>query len=203
MADYKASGEGVAIHPWINTADTKYNQQGLYHVDHAMTDEAARLHMEELDAIAADMKLREAAAERRKIKDWKKWKKEVHMPYIVETDDQGVPTGRVVFKYKQNAVIPLPDGSEKKFIMGIRDGKNKVITTPIYGGSIIRVMWAPRIVPLQSSRQFGLRLDFCMVQLIKPAQSKGGKGFDEVEGAYVDEGFDDSGRPEADNDADY
>jgi len=200
MANYEVSEAGIARHAWIDKPDTKFNPTGLYHVELGWEGEAAERMVARFDELANDKDLVEACANRKghAIKDWKKWKKEVLLPYAPETDDDGTPTGRVWGKFKQNAVIPLSDGDNKVFVMGKRDGANKVTKADCRSGSIIRVMWAPRIVPVASMKQFALRLDFCLVQIIKPAQAAGGRGFDEVEGAFVDDH--DPGAPAGDGD---
>lgn len=202
MANYEQTEVGVARHAWVNEPDTKYNPDGLYHVDFILEGEAADRLVAKMDALANDMGLRQAAAEKRKIKDWKKWKAETHVPYTIEMDDEGTaPTGRVIFKFKQNVIIPLPDGSQKVFKMGIYDSKGKEIKPAagikVFGGDSIKVMWAPRIVPVASSKMFSLRADFCMVQLIKKAE-RSGQGFDEVEGGYVQGGGDEGGSKDDD-----
>jgi len=129
--------------------------------------------------------------------DAKKWGK--YYPYVVEEDDQGAPTGNIIFKFKQNAVIKLRDGGTKTFQVGIRDSANKATDANVYGGCTMRTLYAPRNVKLATAKQFGVRLDFSMVQLIKPAPQSGG-GFDEVEGGYTE---DNGGEAPSKEQADY
>lgn len=180
---YKQSPQGVGRYCWVNRPDTKYNADGVYHLGHVLDGEEAVAHKALIDAEVDRAFLEET-------KDMtpgelKKWSK--YYPYTEETDEEnGNSTGRIIFQYKQNAIIRLKDGTTKAFKIGIRDSKNKIVTENVYGGSIIKVMYAPRNVKIVSTHQIGVRLDFSLVQLIKPAE-RTGAGFDEVEGGYVHE----------------
>jgi hypothetical protein len=199
---YRPSPIGIARYAWVNKPDTKYNAEGLYHVDEVLdlvndipgltTAEENRKYKAEIDAevdAAFDREAKKLTEKARTLKaaevllqGWTKY-----YPYIEEKDEEnGNPTGRIIFMFKQNAKIPQPDGSKKVFKLGIRDSANKAIDTPVYGGATIRVLFKPRDVKIQGTKQLGSRLDFSMVQLIKAAKSSGG-GFDEVDGGYVGE----------------
>lgn len=192
---YKQSPIGIARHAWINKPDTKYNADGLYHVKLVLQSDDAEAFKKEIDALVEEAYKSEAELAGLKPADLKKWGK--YYPYEVEEDDQGAPTGYVAFIFKQNAKIKLRDGGVKQFKVGIRDGKNAETDENVFGGSTIRVLYAPRNVKLATAKQFGVRLDFSMVQLIKKAPMTGG-GFDEVDGAYTD----DTG-PSASEEAEY
>lgn len=186
---YKPSFIGVARHAWINKPDTKYNTEGLYHVGLIgdLSDATVQAFKDEIDA-AVDLAFAEEV-EKAKLKpaQAKAWSK--YYPYVEEKDeDTGVPTGRIIANFKQNAIMTLRDGSKKVFVMGIRDSMNKAVPkdTPVYGGATIRVLYKPRNVKVAGTKQFGVRLDFSMVQLLKAAE-RTGAGFDEVEGGYVGE----------------
>jgi hypothetical protein len=191
---YKPSPIGIARYAWVNKPDTKYVTDGLYHVDLVLEGDDATAFKAEIDeeVAGAFTRLSEVMTEKAKtdaarallLKGWT-----TYSPYHEEADDDGVLTGRVIFFFKQNAIIPLADGTKKPFKLGIRDGKNNLTTAPVYGGATIRTMFKPRDVKAVASKQLGTRLDFSMVQLIKAAlPTGGGGGFDEVEGAYVDMG---------------
>jgi hypothetical protein len=186
---YRPSPVGTARFAWVTKPDTKYNEKGLYHVDLIVGAEHAEPERAMIEAEAKEAFEAFVAESQFKAAEAKKWG--IHLPFDDELDGDGKPTGNTIFKYKQNAQIPLADGSVKTFKMGVRDAKNKEITTPVFGGDTIRVLYAPRAVPMNSLKKVGLRLDFCMVQLIKKANT-GGKGFDEVEGGYTQD-FDSEG----------
>lgn len=181
---YKQSPIGTGRHCWVNRPDIKYNADGLYHAELVVGGEEAQTYKAEIDAEVERAYAEEVESNGLKPAEAKKWSK--YFPYTVEEDDQGAPTGNVIFKYKQNAKIKLKDGSVKSFEIGIRDAKNQPSTANVFGGCTMRVLYSARNVKLATAKQFGVRLDFSMVQLIKPAPMSGG-GFDEVDGGYTEE----------------
>jgi hypothetical protein len=184
-AKYKQSPIGIARHAWCNKPDTKFQAKGLYHTGLVLdlADPKAQTFKAEIDAEVERAWAEEVELAKLKPADAKKWGK--YYPYEVENDaDTGEATGKIIFKFKQNAVIPLKDGGEKNFVLGIRDIHNKETDAKVFGGATIRVLYKPRNVKLATAKQFGVRLDFCMVQLIKAAPMTGG-GFDEVDEAYT------------------
>lgn len=181
---YKQSPIGIARHAWVNKPDTKYNADGLYHTKLVLEGDEAAGFKAEIDAEVERAFLEEVETNKLTHAAAKKWTK--YYPYEIEQDDNGAETGKVLFMFKQNAVIKLKDGGVKNFVLGIRDGKNEPITDNVFGGAIIRVLYKPRNVKLATQKQFGVRLDFSMVQLIKQAPMSGG-GFDEVDQAYASE----------------
>lgn len=184
---YKQSRKGIAKHAWINKADTKFNVDGLFHTEIIYSGKDAEEFRKEVDADVEaaladhikDMKPGEA----------KKWS--AHYPYVIEEDDQGAETGRIIFKFKQNAVIHMEDGTKKPITISIRDAKNNKTPTPIYSGDTIKVLYAPRTTVATSNKTVGVRLDFCAAQIVKKAERTGaGGGFDEEPDGFEDnEGF--------------
>ncbi len=184
---YKQSPVGIARHAWVNRPDTKYNADGLYHVELVLQGTEAETLKAEIDALVDAAFTSEAELAGLKPAEAKKWGK--YYPYEVEEDDNGAPTGYIVVRFKQNAKIKLKDGGIKVFKVGIRDRANKPTEDNVFGGATVRVMYAPRSVKLATAKQFGVRLDFSMVQLIKSAPMTGG-GFDEVDEAYASDASD-------------
>lgn len=179
---YKQSPIGIARHAWVNKPDTKYNADGLYHTKLVLEGDEAEAFKKEIDAEVDRAFEEEVEVNKLTPAAAKKWTK--YYPYEVEVDDQGAETGKVIFMFKQNAVIKLKDGGVKNFQLGIRDSKNAAITDNVFGGATIRTLYKPRNVKLATQKQFGVRLDFSMVQLLKQAPMSGG-GFDEVDEAYT------------------
>lgn len=195
---YKQSPIGIGRHCWINRPDIKYNADGLYHHELVLEGEEAVAFKALIDAEVDRAHAEEVVTNNLKPAEVKKWGK--YYPYEVE-ELEGAPTGKIIFKFKQNAIIKLRDGGTKPFVVGIRDSANKVTDANVFGGCTMRTLYAPRNVKLATAKQFGVRLDFSMVQLIKPAPMSGG-GFDEVEGGYTEdaEGEQAAGKPQQ---ADY
>lgn len=175
MAKYRVSPIGELKHPWINKADIKFNANGLFHSGLIVGGKEAQDLKEAIDA-----SVEEAFAEltdKMQPKDVKKYSK--FYPYEVDEDDDGNPTGYIVFDFKQNATI-----GEKKISIEIRDSEDKVVNVPIYGGTEARIMFSPRAIKMDGTKQIGVRLDFAKVQVVKLASGSGGTGFGAVEGGY-------------------
>lgn len=186
---YKNSPFGVAIHPHIMVADTKFNAAGLYHVTLKVEGPAAEKFRAEIDA-AAEAAFKEffETGDGKDMKPGDKKKFEVYRPYHMEEDDDGNETGALMVDFKQNATIKLRDGNVKDVVIGLYDAAGKEMAKDPGTGSVIRVKFAMRPIPMKSLKQVGVRLDFASVQ-VKDFKDKGGSsgGFDAVEG-YEDDG---------------
>jgi hypothetical protein len=181
---YRTSPIGIARHAHVNKPDTKFNKDGLWHIKLVFEGEQAVAFQAELDRLAEEGFAEVMEEKGLKPVEAKKWSQ--HLPYVVEEDDEGRPTGRLIVHFKQNAKIPLPDGEFKAFKMGIRDSKDNETNADVWGGDKVRVKYAPRSIPINTDKKVTLRLDFCLTQLVDKAKKQGG-GFDEVEGGYVDD----------------
>jgi hypothetical protein len=186
---YYNSPFGIAVHPWINKADTKFNADGVFKLGLALGGEEAVSLKQRIDEEA------EAAIERywetkdgSKVlpKDRKHWK--AYVPYTVEEDDAGNPTGFIEFKFKQNQKLKLKDGSTKVLTISIVDSSgDKKVRKPVYGGTELRVRYTMRDVVIKTDKKIGVQLAFNQVQVRKLAeQTQGGGGFDAVDG-YVED----------------
>lgn len=179
---YYTSPFGLAVHPWLNKADTKFNADGVYKLGLVLSGEEAQAMKERVDAGSA------AALERyfeekklTKPSDRKKWS--TYVPYVVEEDDAGNPTGFIEFKFKQNAKLKLKDGTTKELSISILDASGKKnIRKPVFGGSELRVNYTMRDIVMGTSFMVGVQLAFGRVQVKKLAESTMGGGFDAVEG---------------------
>ena len=181
---YKQGPKGDVRFAHVTTPDTKFNADGLFKIDQYLEGDAAEEFKAEIDA-ATEEALREHTKDM-KPGEAKKWS--AHYPYEVEeNEDTGAPTGRIIVKYKQNAVIFMEDGSKKPVTISVRDSKNKVTKVPVYARDTVKVLYAPRVTVATANKTVGLRLDFCAVQLLKKAERVAGGGFDEEEGGFVDE----------------
>lgn len=179
---YKPSPFGPVLFPWLNKPDTKFNENGVYKADLALTGAPAEKFAEEIDAeaqaafdeITADM----TPGER------KKWK--LYVPYRREEDDEGNPTGRIIFQFRQNATIQVKgEDTPTEVKIGIYDSDDKDLHKPVFSGSVIRVLYATRQIKMQSAKEAGVRLDFSMVQVKELAKARGGGSrFGKVEGGY-------------------
>ena len=196
---FKYSPIGIAHYPWINKADTKFKEGGIYSVDLVasgpeavkLKDELQAMLAAELESFTADMT----------VKDKKSWA--VHPPYEVLTDDADVATGEIKFSFRQNAKIKAKD-SDKVHDIKIQqfDSQGNETKASIFSGSKLRVMFTTRFIPMQSTKKLVMRLDFSAVQIIELVKGKR-PGFDKVEGGYVAEPDADEVEDGADDEASY
>lgn len=205
---YQDSPFGIAVFPHLNKPDSKFNpDHPLFKVKLRLEGASAQALKEKVDA-AADAAFADyfengegkmmTPAERKKLS--------VYRPYVEEEDDEGHPTGAILFEFKQNATIKLKDGTVKTIEIGLYDAAGNPMHKIVRGGSEIRVNYSMRPIPMKSLKQVGVRLDFGRVQVRKLAEGNGGGGFGAVEG-YVDDGADGfgsaGGDATADGNADY
>lgn len=205
---YRPSPVGDVIHGWINKPDTKFNEDGVFKVDLGLRGkeaedfkgDLARQAQEYFDEQTAEM----TPGER------KKWS--VYVPFVDLEDDNGNPTGVTEVHFRQNATIRIKDGDPKKVTIGIYDAEENDLDAPIFSGSKVRVMYAPRGIKMVSTKQLGIRLDFSMVQVAELAKgSGGGSKFGKIEGGYTGGGKaakgndlpEDSGEADTDAGGDY
>ena len=204
---YQNSPFGIAQPvPWLNKADTKYNDDGVFKVKLAIGGPEALAFKEQTDeaAAAALANYFETHADGKKLKpgERKAWK--VYVPYAEEKDDTtGEPTGYIVFTFKQNQKLKLKDGSIKVIKIAVMDSTGKKeVTRPVFTGSELRVQFSFRDIVMKSDKEVGVQLAFGRVQVKKLAESGagGGGGFDAVDDGYVEEGGGgDTGSREGDN----
>lgn len=207
--EYQLSPFGIATgYPWLNKPDTKFNTDGVYHVDLMIGGPEAQALKEKIDTAAQaafDLFFEEGDGKKVPAKERKAWS--LYVPYKEDTDDNGNPTGYIVFDFKQNAKIKLRDGTTKDIQVGLKDAKNNSVHKPIFGGSELRVMFTLRDIPMKSLKQVGVRMDMAQVQVKKLATSTG-RNFGEIEDGYVEEDYAGEGSSESvrvapDSGADY
>lgn len=193
---YKTSPFGVAVFPHLSKPDIAFGrgENPLYHVKLALegkeaADLKASISKAAQDAFDAFFENGKGAS----LSKAEAAKFTVYVPFEDETDKEGNPTGRTLFEFKQNARIKLKDGTFKDITIGIWDATGKkAVTKPVWGGSVIRIDYSMRPIPMASLKAVGVRLDFAKVQVKELATSgQGGSGFGAVEG-YEEEGYEDA-----------
>lgn len=176
---------GEAEHPWLSKADVKYNPDGLFHTGLVLepgpeTDEFVALVTQASEAAFEEEAEKLTAGERKKFS--------LYVPVKPEEDAEGNPTGRHVASFKQNRLLKFKDGTTKEITIAIKDASGRRdVHKPVFGGSIIRVMFSMRTAKIVSSKEIGVRLDFASVQVKKLATSGGGKSFGSTDGYHEDE----------------
>lgn len=182
---YHLSPFGVARHPWLSKADTKFHPDGLYKVELVLAPS------KETEAFVDFIKEEAQAAfdaEAEKMTPVERKKFTLYVPVEEELDDQGNPTGNVLAHFKQNALIKRRDGTEINVKVGIKDASGtKEVRKPVYSGSELRVMYSPRPIKMSGTKQAGVRLDFASVQVRKLNSGGLSGGFGAVEGYEEDQ----------------
>lgn len=170
---------GELLHPWVNNPDTKFNTDGLFHVDLVAEGPDAEAMADKIEAAS------KAALAKHTDKmtpgEAKKWS--LLLPFEREEDEAGNPTGRIAFSFKQNAKLKDRDGNVKDVKISLRDAANQEFKAAVYSGSEGRVKYSMRDIAVASTRKAGVRLDFGMVQVTRLQEAAG--GFEEVEGGFV------------------
>lgn len=205
---YKDSPFGPVDYPHLNRPDDKFNKDNpLYKGAQRLTGEVAEKFAAEIIE-ASDKALADFLESEEGQKLTPKQRKEfaVYYPFEREEDDEGEPTGFILFDFKQNSVIRLKDGTTKEVKIGLYDAAGNEMDKLVRHGSVVRFRYAMRPITMKSLKQVGVRLDFAMVQVKELAQGGSQKGFDAVDG-YEDDGVSTGGAfgsaSEGSSDGDY
>lgn len=169
----------VAVFPWLNTPDTKFNADGEFKVTLKIGAEDATSLIEQIDEEIAKYKEEQAA------KDPKVGRYSDMPPYEQEVDDQGNLTGNYLFKFKQKAKINTKDGRTINMKVALFDAQRTPTDVLIGGGSEIKVaatMW-PYVLPTTKSVGVSLRPSAVQVlSLVSVGGSKTADLFDSEDG---------------------
>ena len=163
--------QGVALYPWLSKPDTEYNKDGEYKVNLVLSKKEAQPMIDTINEVFSENLKDEMKKQK------KKTLKTANPPYADELDDDGKPTGNVIFKFKSKAA----------YKPAIFDANGEtLIDTQIWGGSEIRVNAAlyPYFV---SSIGAGVSLKLRAVQviaLVEGSEGAGRFGFEKTAG-YV------------------
>lgn len=187
---YKDSAFGIGLFNHCYAADSYQGGPPTFKTDLALTGADADALKAEFDAAAKaawdDFWASEAGQKipAGKRKDWTQY-----APYEEEVDDKsGEPTGRTIFKFRQNESIKLRDGTIKHVVIGIYDASGETeVKQEVNFGSTIRVRYSLRPFAATGLKLAGVRADFAMVQVKRMAEkSGGGGGFGAVDGYTAD-----------------
>jgi hypothetical protein len=193
--------KGVAVFPWLNRPDTKFNPLGEYRIKLRLSgDEAAPL-IEKLQ------KLHDKAVAQAKANPKKKGKKvKVNDFYSNVVDDNGDETGEVELSFKMKASGTSKDGNAWTRRPDLFDAKGKPLNpeAKVFGGSLCKVNF--EVLPYDEAIGVGLSLRLQAVQVIKLVSSNrdaGSYGFgDESEDDDADESYEDNDESDDDEDED-
>tara|TARA_Y100001937_G_C7134332_1_gene339144 strand:- start:5164 stop:5835 length:672 start_codon:yes stop_codon:yes gene_type:complete len=160
---------GVALYPWLSKPDTEYNKDGEYKVNLVLSKKEAQPIIDTINEVFSENLKDELKKQK------KKTIKTANPPYADELDDDGKPTGNVIFKFKSKAA----------YKPAIFDAGGDTLTdTQIWGGSEIRVNAAlyPYFV---STIGAGVSLKLRAVQviaLVEGSEGAGRFGFEKTSG---------------------
>ncbi len=125
---------GIAQYPWLHAPDTKFSEVGDYRTNLILDRKDAEPLIVKIDAA-----IKEAITlgkEKAKGKEIKK----AEPPYFDQLNDEGVPTGKVILKFKCKAKITTKTGETFPNKPVVVDAKGKPIqNVNVWGGSEIKV----------------------------------------------------------------
>lgn len=181
MPNRYVTAVGVAEYPHIEEPDTKFDENGLYHVNLILNKDACETLIESLEADLNsfennDPKIQEAKAKRR--------------PINVADIYEDLEDGTIRLKFKQKATYQRKsDGKTMNIKIPVFDAKGKPITdTKIGGGSKLRICFTANPYYMPATKTCGLSLRLVAVKLIElkeyGANNAEAYGFGEEEDGY-------------------
>ena len=177
------SPKGIAMWPWLNTPDTKFNPDGEYKVNLRIPTEEAEPLMGQIRGWLEEYKVDQIK------KDPKLSRFGISYPYEEEIDDQGNLTGFTIFKFKQKAKIQTRDGSVLSMKVALFDAKRNPTTVRVGGGSVLKVHALALPYAMNSTKLFGMSLKPMSVQIINLTEveiTTASSIFDEEDGYEAD-----------------
>lgn len=180
----------------LNKPDTRYKEEGEYSVTVAMDkdDAETQAFIEQIEALVSKQEeAAEAGWENASPKQKAAWKKKkitepTIMPfYEDELDEEGEPTGRILFKFKTKATFEK-DGKTIRKTVTLVDGLGQVIPTKkrplVYAGTEGRVAFTVGYAFIAKDAEAFMSFYLNQVQIAKLATGGGGQSaFGAVEGS--------------------
>lgn len=178
---------GIGQYVWVNKPDTKFDDDGVYKVSLILEGVAAESLQSDIDdAVDAAWDEKTSDLTAAKIKKLTK-----AYPYEDEVDDDGNETGRMVFKFKQNAVINSKKKGRIEVKVPVFDAKGKPSKAIVYSGSTLKVSFSMRSYLMESSKSVGVTMDLNAIQVLKLVSGSGGGNADSY-GFGEEDGYDSS-----------
>lgn len=196
---------GVFKYAHLNKADTRYKEEGEYSVTVALDkeDPEVQAFIEKLEALVPDQEEHAAEAfanaSAKQKAAWKKPKKgdPITEPNIMpfyedELDEEGDPTGRVIFKFKTKAsFLDQKTGKTVKKVVTLVDGKGQVIPAKkrplVYAGTEGRIAFGYAFSFIASGADSYMSFYLNQAQITKLVSGGGGSSaFGAVEGSDFD-----------------
>lgn len=169
-----ASPKGHAMWCKIDKPDRKFNAKGMFSVDLVCDpeDEKVKAYIEKLE------ELRDTALEQanRKVKGKRYSPREV---YKDEYDQDGEPTGNIVFRFKLNNVDDRKPPYNKIVLVGPKASAGPIPMVDIGNGSTIRCVAFANPYAMASDKTVGISLILEKVQLIELVEYGGDDGLED------------------------
>lgn len=174
--------KGLASWAKVFQPDTKYDKKGIYSINVIVPEDQAAKVCERLDEIA------EANAQKI-VKEQSKLKATLstRLPYETDYDDNGDPTGNILFKVKMKAAGTTRDGKEFTQKPLVVDAKRTPMTGDVLIGndSVVKVAFEPSPYYAAAQKQAGVTLRLKGVQVLTLKEFRGNSAdtmFDEEDG---------------------
>jgi hypothetical protein len=195
---YYVTPVGEARYPWLTQPDTKFSAEGVYKLDLVLGADAAKEHVERIEAeankqlAAAVAEWKKAAANAKKTGRRQPPEPRIYLPlgHPVGPDDE--PTGEVVMKFKLPAQIKAKSGEIIKLRPALFDAKGRPIKgdVKIWTGSRVRVSYYVNPFYSAGTGDAGVQLRLAAVQVIE--LRTGGSGDASSFGFVEEEGYEHS-----------
>lgn len=163
---------GELVYPWLTKADTRYDPDGLFQTKLLLPFEMAETQefIAKLEGVLNDFYQTLDAAKQKTYN--------IRPVYEDELDDEGNPTGNVLFKFKLRAKVTNKEGEtfeQSPTCVFAEDGA--AVEAPIYGGTMARIKG--QIVPYTTAAQklVGVTLRPRAVQVHELVTGSGGGAF--------------------------
>lgn len=174
--------KGKATWAKVFQPDTKFNPEGVYSINVSIPEEEAAQVCEQFDTI-----LSEYTTKLVKEKPQLKASLSTRTPYETEYDEEGNPTGDILFKVKMKAGGTTRDGKSFTQKPMVVDAKRTPLdkSTLIGNGSIVKVALDASPYYMPSNKQAGVSLRLKGVQVIDLVEYQGASNLFEEEDGFV------------------
>jgi len=170
---------GEAIYPWLSQPDTAFDKAGVFHLKIKVPLEEAGEFIDQLRTVRDNFIAEQDAA---KQKNWN-----VAEVYEEEYDEEGNPTGNVIFKTKCRANVTYKDkntGEDVTFQQKpkVVDMDENTVGESVWGGSVVRAQGVINPYAMASSKTLGVSLRLSAVQVKELVTGTGSGGFGDAGG---------------------
>ena len=164
MAKKIVTPKGASEWAYLFSPDTKFDADGAYRLNLKVPADKAAALCATLDDLVEEQ-WQKVIEEQPKLKN----KLQKVSPYEEDLNDNGDPTGDLVFKFKQKARVTARSGKVYEIKPKVFDAKGKPITQAINlgNGSIVKVAFEPSPYFVAATKSVGVSLRGFDVQVIK------------------------------------